>query len=256
MDQVRVIATIPSTYNPLYGVACVGEEERKCIASGPHKGHDVEELTETHENKIRKIKSDTQEIKANLIPKYQKEDHKIGNTISKTRSKINDIEKESKKLRKLWHQEVDKTFDKIDSLSHSLGEENLNALQGYHKKIKNLISQMIKTVKQNENLSISNNLIEVNKYQSKLNQYQDFPKHVDCKCLYLASNIDKGKELSIEIGGYRVTLKQISQPSLSTDVSLLTTGIGELMDKVRVIATIPTTYNCLCGVACLGEAEA
>ncbi|XP_078330868.1 uncharacterized protein LOC144624774 [Crassostrea virginica] len=111
---------------------------------------------------------------------------------------------------------------------------------------------MIKTVKQNEKLSISNNLLEVNKYQSKLNQYKDFPKDVDCKFPYLASNIDKGKELSIEIGGYRVTLKQISQPSLSTDVSLLTTGIG----GVRVIATIPTTYNCLCGVACLGEAEA
>ena len=28
------------------------------------------------------------------------------------------------------------------------------------------------------------------------------------------------------------------------------------MDKVRVIGTIPTTYNCLYGVACLGEAEA
>ena len=57
----------------------------KCIASGPHKGHEIEEPTETHENKIRKLKSDTQEIKANITPKYQKEDHKIGNTISKTR---------------------------------------------------------------------------------------------------------------------------------------------------------------------------
>ena len=28
------------------------------------------------------------------------------------------------------------------------------------------------------------------------------------------------------------------------------------MDKVRVIGTIPTSYNCLYGVACLGEAEA
>ncbi|XP_078330159.1 uncharacterized protein LOC111117483 [Crassostrea virginica] len=228
----------------------------KCIASGPHKGHDVEELTEIHEKKIRKIKSDTEEIKAKIIPKYQNEDQKIGNSISKTKSKIEDLGKKSKKLRKLWHQEVDNIFDKIESLSQSLGEENLNALQGYHHKIRNLISEMNTIVKQNEKLSISNNLLEVNKYHSRINEYQDFPEHVDLKFPFLDSNIDKGKELSIEIGDYRVTLKEMSQPSLSTDVSHLTTGIGELMDKIRVIATIPTTYNPLDGVACVGEAEA
>nr|XP_022312018.1 uncharacterized protein LOC111117240 [Crassostrea virginica] len=66
----------------------------------------------------------------------------------------------------------------------------------------------------------------------------------------------KGKELSIEIGGYTVILKQMSQPSLSTDVSRLTIGIGKLTDKVRVTATIPTTCKHLDGVACVGEAEA
>nr|XP_022312329.1 uncharacterized protein LOC111117483 [Crassostrea virginica] len=228
----------------------------KCIGLGPHKGHDVEELTETHEKKIRKIKSDTEEIKAKIIPKYQNEDHKIGNTISKTRSKIEDLGKKSKKLRKLWHQEVDNIFDKIDSLSQSLGDENLNALQGYHHKIRNLISEINTIVKQNEKLSISNNLLEVNKYHSKINEYQDFPEHTDLHFPFLDSNIDEGKELSIEIGGYRVTLKEMSQPNLSTDVSRLTTGIGELMDKVRVIATIPTTRNPLDGIACVGEAEA
>ncbi|XP_078330269.1 uncharacterized protein LOC111117373 [Crassostrea virginica] len=231
----------------------------KCIASGPHKGHDVEELTETHEMKIRKIKSDTEEIKAKIIPKYQNEDHKIGNIISTTKSNIEDLGKESKELRKLWHQEVDNIFDKIESLGQCLGEENLNALQGYHNKIRNLISEMNKIVKQNEKLSTSNNLLEVNKYQSKLNQYQDFPRHVDLKFPFLASNIDKGRELSIEIGGYTATLKQMSQPSLSTAVSRLTTGVGKLMDTVRVIATIPTTYSSLFslyGVACVGEDEA
>nr|XP_022311816.1 tripartite motif-containing protein 3-like [Crassostrea virginica] len=228
----------------------------KCIASGPHKGHDVEELTETHENKVRKIKSDTEELKAKIIPKYQNEDQKIGNAIKKTKSKIEDLGKKSKKLRKLWHQEVDNIFDKIESMSQSIGEENLNALQGYHHKIRNLISEINTIVKQNEKLSISNNLLEVNKYHSKINEYQDFPEHTDLHFPFLDSNIDEGKELSIEIGGYRVTLKAMSQPNISTDVSRLTTGIGELMDKVRVIATIPTTRNPLDGIACVGEAEA
>nr|XP_022311700.1 uncharacterized protein LOC111116932 [Crassostrea virginica] len=227
----------------------------KCIGLDPHKGHDIEELTETHENKIRKIKSDTWEIRANIIPKFRIEDQKIEYTISTTKSKIDDLGKERKQLRRLWHQEVDNIFDKIDSLSQSLGEENLNDLQKYHNKIRNLISEMNKTVKQNEKLFNSKNILEVNEYQSKLNRYQNFPGNMDLKFPFLGSNIDKGKELSIEIGGYTATLKQMSQSSLSTGVSRLTTGIEELMEKVRVIATIPNTFIPLWDVACVGETE-
>ncbi|XP_078328076.1 uncharacterized protein LOC144623515 [Crassostrea virginica] len=228
----------------------------KCIVSGTHKGHDVEELTETHENKIQKIKYDTEEIKGKLIPKYQKEDVEIGNKISKTKSKLDDLGNESKKLRKLWHEEVDNTFDKIDSLSQSLTEKNLNALLEYHNKIRDLISEMNTIAKQNEKLFNSNKLSEVNKYQSKLSEYQDFPEHVDFELPSLRSNIDQGKELIIEIGGFRATLKQMSPPSPSADVSRLSTGIGKLMNQVRVIATIFTNSIPLYGFACIGGTEA
>ncbi|XP_022304365.2 uncharacterized protein LOC111111593 [Crassostrea virginica] len=228
----------------------------KCIVSGTHKGHDVEELTEYHENKIRKIKSDMEEIQAKLIPKYQKEDVEIGKKISKSKSKLNDLGKKSKKFRKLWHEEVDNIFNTIDALSQSLTEKNLNALQEYQNKIKDLISKMNITVKQNEKLLTTNSLSEVNDYKSKLNEYEEFPEHVDLRLPSLRSKMDQGKEFIIEIGAYRATLKQISQPSPSADVSRLTTGKGKLMDQVRVIATIPTNYKPLWGVACVGGAEA
>nr|XP_022309758.1 uncharacterized protein LOC111115352 [Crassostrea virginica] len=209
-----------------------------CIKSGTHKGHDVEKITETHENTIRKVKSDTEEMKANLIPKYQKEDVEIGKTILKTKSNLYDLGKESRKLRYLWHEEVDKVFDKLDSSSLSLTEKNLNALQEYQNKIRHHISEMNSIVKQNENLVSSNQLSEINKYKSKLNEYQDFPEHKDLELPSLVSNKDQGGELIIEIGGYRATLKQMSQHEFS------------------IIATITTNYKPLWGVACVGGAEA
>ena len=48
-----------------------------------------------------------------------------------------------------------------------------------------------------------NKLSEVNKHKSEINEYQDFPEHVDLELSSLISNIDQGKELIIEIGGYR-----------------------------------------------------
>ncbi|XP_078330466.1 uncharacterized protein LOC144624506 [Crassostrea virginica] len=112
------------------------------------------------------------------------------------------------------------------------------------------------TVKQNEKLFNSNKLSEVNEYQSKLNEYQDFPEYVYLELPSLRSNIDQGKELIIKIGGYRATLKQMSPPTLSADVSRLTTGIGKLMDQFSAIATIPTKCKPLYDVSCVGGTEA
>ena len=143
---------------------------------------------------------------------------------------------------------MDKIFDKIESLSQSLTENNLNALQEYHNTIRDLISEMNTLVKQNEKLFKSNKLLEVNKYKSKLNDYQYFPKHVNLEIHSLRSYMHQGKELILEIGSYRAMLKLMSPPSPSADISSVTTGIGKLMDQVSVIATIPTNYKPLTGV--------
>nr|XP_022312160.1 uncharacterized protein LOC111117357 [Crassostrea virginica] len=228
----------------------------KCIISGPHKGHEVEELTKTHENIKQKIEKDTVEIKDKIIPEYQRKNAEIEKSMSKTKSQFDEIKTESEKLRKLWHQEVDNIFNKIDSMSQSHREENLNVLQEYHIKLKKVISEMNETVKQNEKLLKTNKISAVNKYKSKLQVYRDCPENVDSQMPTLGSKIDNGKELSIEIGDFSAILKQFPQTSRRADISCMTKTIGELKDKARVIATIPNDYESLFGVACVGDAEA
>ncbi|XP_022312161.2 uncharacterized protein LOC111117358 [Crassostrea virginica] len=209
----------------------------KCVISGPHKRHEVEELTKTHKYIKQKIEKDTVEIKAKITPEYQRKNAEIENSMSKTKSQFDQIKTESEKLRKLWHQEVDSIFDKIDSLSQSHREENLNVLQSYHTKIRKLISEMNETVKQNEKLLKSIKLSEVRNYQSKVKEYEDLPEYLDSHMPTLVSKVDQGKELSIEIGDFRAILKQ-------------------LKDKARLIATIPTDYKNVFDVACVGDSEA
>ena len=228
----------------------------KCVISGPHKGHEVEELTKTHENIKQKIEKDTVEIKAKIIPEYQRKNAEIEKSMSKTKSQFDQIKTESEKLRKLWHQEVDNIFNKIDSMSQSHREENLNVLQEYHIKLKKVISEMNETVKQNEKLLKTNKISAVNKYKSKLQVYRDRPENVDSQMPTLGSKIDNGKELSIEIGDFSAILKQFPQTSLRADISRMTKTIGELKDQARLIATIPTDYESLFDVACVGDAEA
>ena len=72
----------------------------------------------------------------------------------------------------------------------------------------------------------------------------------------LVSKVYQGKELSIEIGDFRAILKRLLQTSLPSDVSRLTNTLEELKDKARVVATIPTDFKSLLGVACVGDTEA
>ena len=88
---------------------------------------------------------------------------------------------------------------------------------------------MNNTVKRNDKLSTSYKLSEINKYQSKLNEYENFPENVHLnlvsdfsenehlKLSSLSSNTNTGKELSLRIDNYLATLKQMSQPSQSAD---------------------------------------
>nr|XP_022306312.1 tripartite motif-containing protein 2-like [Crassostrea virginica] len=228
----------------------------KCVISGPHKGHEVEELTKIHENIKQKIEKDTVEIKAKIIPEYQRKNAEIEKSMSKTKSQFDEIKTESEKLRKLWHQEVDSIFNKIDSMSQSHREENLNVLQEYHIKLKKVISEINETVKQNEKLFKTNKISAVNKYKSKLQVYRDCPENVDSQMPTLGSKIDNGKELSIEIGDFSAILKQFPQTSLRVDISCMTKTIGELKDQARLIATIPTDCQNVLDVACVGDAEA
>ncbi|XP_022304288.2 uncharacterized protein LOC111111540 [Crassostrea virginica] len=228
----------------------------KCVISGPHEKHKLEELTKTHEKRTQRIAVDTDEIKSELIPKYQGKNITYESSVSETHTQFVDLLNESKKLRQLWHQEVDNIFDKIDSISQSHRKENLNVLHTYHNKIKKLIFEMNKIVEQNEKLLKSKNFSEVNKYKSKLKEFRDFLHNVDLKLPSFHSKIEQGKELSIEFGDYRAILNQMLQTSLLADFPPCISRIWEQMDKVRVTTTISTEYKPLLGVACVGEAEA
>lgn len=75
---------------------------------------------------------------------------------------------------------MDSIFDKIDSMNQFLREENLNDLKSYRRIFfQKLISEMNEPVKENEKLPKSVRISEVNKYKSKLEDYQTVPEKVD-----------------------------------------------------------------------------
>ena len=58
-----------------YEANCLQCSEPVCfqwVISGLHKGHEVEELTKTHEIIKQKVEKDTGEIKAKIFPKYHR----------------------------------------------------------------------------------------------------------------------------------------------------------------------------------------
>ena len=208
---------------------------------GPHKGHDAEELSKTHERKIQKIKYDTQKLQVKVIPQYQEEYTKTGNTMSQAKSRFDDLRNESRKLRQLWHKEVDKIFDKIDSLNQSRRDRNLNCLQTHQNKIRNQIFEMTSIIKQNNKILKSKKWSDVRSYLSQLEDYEKITQRIGLKMPSLNTRIDQGNELSIELEAFKATLTQTSEL---------------IQIEAKVITSFSSCYESLYGVACVGETEA
>ncbi|XP_062584840.1 uncharacterized protein LOC134246483 [Saccostrea cucullata] len=226
----------------------------KCILSS-HSGHKIVEMQEIFNERKREIEKENQEIESIIIPKYKKKMDNIAGKISTSRAKFDKLEKEAEKHRKLWHQEVDNIFNKVSSLIKSMRENNNTPLQSHQSKLKNLIPDMMQIVEQNKEILKTNKVSDVNNYKSKLTEYRDIPADADVKIPSLNTKTVQGRELSIELEEFKATLTQSAYISSPTDeVSHL--SMRELLDKARVIATIPTEVKPLRSVACVGIDEA
>ena len=76
--------------------------------------------------------SKTAEIKEKFIPKCKKENSDI-----QSQNTFGELGKAYKSLRQSWHQELDDIFDKIDFLSKTFKDQNLNRLPAYKSDIRN-----------------------------------------------------------------------------------------------------------------------
>ncbi|XP_062568368.1 uncharacterized protein LOC134230556 [Saccostrea cucullata] len=225
----------------------------KCIFSS-HNGHKIVEIQEIFNVKKSEIEKENQEIESIIIPKYKKKMDNIAGKISTSMAKFNELEREAEKHRQLWHHEVDNIFNKINSMIKSTRENHLTFLKSHQSKFKNLIPDMMQTVTQIKEILKTNKVSDVNNYESKLTEYRDIPADIDVEIPSLKTNAVQGGELSISLGEYKAALTQSALSSLTDEVFHL--SMRELLDKARVIATIPTEVYPLWGVVCVGTDEA
>ncbi|XP_062617682.1 uncharacterized protein LOC134279327 [Saccostrea cucullata] len=221
----------------------------KCVID-LHNGHIIRDLPNNFNEKIKEIQKENREIESRMIPKSNKkiEDAEKDKVLAK--EKYIDLEKETENQRKVWHQEVDSIFNKFSTLIKSLRDNHQTMLKSHQDKLENSISEMIQTVQRNKELLESLKVSEVSNYQSKLTEYRGTPEAIDVVLPSLKTCTVKGKEFRIELGEYMVKLSQTSTSSLTDEDSHPSTK--ELLDKARVIATIPTGVNLLNRLATLG----
>jgi hypothetical protein len=221
----------------------------KCII-GPHKGHDAVELSEAIETKKQEIKKEIQEIESVIIPRYKQKMEDAENKLSVTSARFNELEKEREKRRKLWHQEVDAIFNKCGSSIKSIEEYQLAVLKSHHSKITSLIQEMTKIVQENKKLVRSKTLSEFTNFKSKLGEYNMMPRDVDFAIPVLNASTILGRELRLQLGEFQATLTQTAHSTLTDEVAC--SSVSTLLEKAKVIASIPTGVLNLLSVACMG----
>jgi hypothetical protein len=199
--------------------------------------------------KKRELEIETQKIEDDILPKYKKKNEEIERELPIAMAKFAEMEKGKEIDRKIWHQEVDAIFDELGSLIKSRKEKYQTDLKSYQSMINDCILDMIQTVEHNKMITSSDKVSEVTSYKSKVKRHRGIPSDIDIKEPFFNSITDKGKLLSLEFENHevRLTHKTLETRHLS---------LQELLDQARSITTIPTGYNSLLAIACVGKHEA
>ncbi|XP_062618794.1 uncharacterized protein LOC134280408 [Saccostrea cucullata] len=225
----------------------------KCVITS-HNGHNVKDIPNIFNDKKKEIQKETLEIESSIIPKYKKKNEDSDRDITLCLEKYFDLEKETEKQRTMWHREVDSIFNKFGTLITSMRENHLAVLKANQSKLRGMIPEILQTVKRNKEIMKSNKVSEVTNHESNLVEYRNSLADPSVPIPSLKTSTVQGKEFSIELEKYKATLTQISLSSLKEEVSFSSTR--ELLDKVRVIATIPTGVKPLHRVVAVGGDKA
>ncbi|XP_078309516.1 uncharacterized protein LOC144617924 [Crassostrea virginica] len=219
-----------------------------------HKDQTIMEPIKTHEKQVHKIKKETHEIKFKIIPLYKRAENTVECEIRVVKAGFFHSGIESEKNRQLWHQEVDNIFDKIHIYNRSFKHKKLYALNQSKTSIRNLISEMTKTVEHNEKILSARELSEVNEYESKLKEYRKNPEK---DSIIVPSSMAKGKKLRIEMGDFKATLTQSFPSNLRKyDFSTIPT-LDPCLDRIKVFASIRSNFKYIYRMASiLGGTEA
>ncbi|XP_062618798.1 E3 ubiquitin-protein ligase TRIM45-like [Saccostrea cucullata] len=144
----------------------------KCVITS-HNGHTMIDIADIFNDKKKEIQKETKEIESDLLPKCMKKNEDTEGEITKTMGKYIELEKEKEKQRKFWHQEVDDILNQLSSMTQSKKDEHLDDLKSHQAKLRDLIADMNKTVKENQEMLQSNKVSQVTNFNSRLKEYRD-----------------------------------------------------------------------------------
>ncbi|XP_062581656.1 uncharacterized protein LOC134243428 [Saccostrea cucullata] len=224
----------------------------RCL-TGPHRPHTIIDMSEVVQQMKEEIKKETEEIES-FISRFALSGANIDLKISKMTEKFETMEREGENLRKSWHEEVDNIFDTLQSTIRKMKDGRLTALRSHQSRLHDSGTKLARITKENKKILKSNKVSDVTSYKSELTDFRDIPTDVDVKIPSLNSNTVQGRELSIELGEYKATLTQTSISSLTDEVSIL--SVRKLLDKAKVIATIPSRIKSLRHIICTRNNEA
>ncbi|XP_062569794.1 uncharacterized protein LOC134231834 [Saccostrea cucullata] len=223
----------------------------RCV-TGPHSGHAVKDMSEVVQQMKEEIKKETEEIEY-YISRFAQSGADIDQKISNLTEKFKAMEREGENLRKIWHEEVENIFDTLQSTIRKMKDRRLTVLKSHQSRLQDSGTKLELITKENKKILKSNKVSDVTSYKSELKDFRDIPTEVDVKIPSLNSNTVQGRELSIELGKYRATLTQTSISSLTDDVSIL--SVKKLLEKTKIIATIPSGIKPLGVITCIGFNE-
>ncbi|XP_062616998.1 uncharacterized protein LOC134278722 [Saccostrea cucullata] len=219
----------------------------KCL-SGNHNGHIIIEIRDIVEEKKKHVEKDTDCLKDDIIPKFEKADTEIESKLAALNAKCDELEQTVTEHGQKWQRFIKEIVAKSKKDIIEMRGNGIKKLKEYQKEIKNVLESLNEIALQNEKIFQSMDVSYITKYESNIQKYLKIPLKIDLELpAFVSMDIDKGK-LYQDFG-------KLIEPRIHTETIYRSDVSNELLDKAVEIASFPTGITELMRIACLNTEE-
>ncbi|XP_062588269.1 uncharacterized protein LOC134249932 [Saccostrea cucullata] len=229
-----------------------------CISSGKHKGHDLSDALKKLSSKRKYFEKDLKELEKTIFPIYEEIASDLNSEKENLEKHYENLTTAVTKQGEDWHREINIIVNKQKSEIDEMKSKHLAALNKQEKEIKQITSDVKKSIVDLKKILDSNDVSLTSGYKSRNAEFRSLPPKVNVSLPSLSPNqinIEQLHQLFGSLSALSITTEEHGY-TMETPEAVSCSLVKPLLDEPELITTIDNGYELgIYSVTCLSDEE-
>ncbi|XP_062618771.1 uncharacterized protein LOC134280379 [Saccostrea cucullata] len=228
-----------------------------CISSGKHHGHEFKDILQKPSFMKEIFKTDLKELEKRILPTYEEISSDLHSEKVKLEKHYEKLTSAVTKQGEDWHREINIIVNKQKSEINEMKTKHLTALNKHEKGIKQITSDVKKSIHVRRKILDSNDVSLTSGYKSRNAEFRSLPPKVNVSLPSYSPhqiNTEQLHQMFGSLSALSITTEEHGY-TMKAPEAVSCPPVKPLLDEPEIITTIDTGYNSLRSVTCLSDEE-